>query len=253
MKSDDAIHRTLVRQLRRLGIVDPGRPPTAAEWGEVLAVVSRAYASAEEDRYLLERSLDISSREMEALNEHLRLSSETRVAAERDRLRSIIEALDDGLCVVDGEGKVTGLSGAGQRMLGVDEAAVLGEFFLDRLRLRGDDVSDEVDPRSALQAVLKIGHAVRYDNSDLLREGRPPLPVSAALSPLVIGKRSAGCVVVFRDMSAIRRSEIELRQLNDALVEARDRALDASRAKTSFLANMSHELRTPLNAIIGYS
>ncbi len=34
---------------------------------------------------------------------------------------------------------------------------------------------------------------------------------------------------------------------------ARDRALEASRAKSAFLANMSHELRTPLNAIIGYS
>lgn len=37
------------------------------------------------------------------------------------------------------------------------------------------------------------------------------------------------------------------------LEDARDRALDASRAKSRFLANMSHELRTPLNAIIGYS
>lgn len=37
------------------------------------------------------------------------------------------------------------------------------------------------------------------------------------------------------------------------LEEARDRALDASRAKSRFLANMSHELRTPLNAILGYS
>ncbi|MEM6666868.1 MAG: HAMP domain-containing sensor histidine kinase, partial [Pseudomonadota bacterium] len=33
----------------------------------------------------------------------------------------------------------------------------------------------------------------------------------------------------------------------------KERAEEASRAKSNFLANMSHELRTPLNAIIGFS
>jgi signal transduction histidine kinase len=37
------------------------------------------------------------------------------------------------------------------------------------------------------------------------------------------------------------------------LEKARDRAQEASRAKSAFLANMSHELHTPLNAILNYA
>jgi cell cycle sensor histidine kinase DivJ len=55
------------------------------------------------------------------------------------------------------------------------------------------------------------------------------------------------------DIVAVTRDISERKTHEYALVEARDAALSASRAKTRFLANMSHELRTPLNAIIGFS
>lgn len=56
-----------------------------------------------------------------------------------------------------------------------------------------------------------------------------------------------------RMAAALSAEEGGDREAEELLVRARDRAEEASRAKTDFLSRMSHELRTPLSAVLGFA
>ena len=55
------------------------------------------------------------------------------------------------------------------------------------------------------------------------------------------------------EMLCINYDITPLKETEQKLIIARDKAEELDRLKSAFLANMSHELRTPLNAIVGFS
>jgi len=122
------LHNLLRRQLRRLGLA-PGRAPAVDVWKTLLDQVSQNYGSADQDRYLLERSQDISSREMQELNdalEHERKSLESRVgdrtaalAASEARFRSFTSLGSDWYWEQDADLRFTAISVNFEEVTGV--------------------------------------------------------------------------------------------------------------------------------------
>ena len=55
------------------------------------------------------------------------------------------------------------------------------------------------------------------------------------------------------ELISINYDITDLKQIEEMLVNERDRVEASDRLKSAFLANMSHEIRTPLNAIVGFS
>ncbi len=231
---------TLRRQLRKLGI-GPGEPPDATAWRALLERVSRYYDSADQGRYLLERSLAISSREMKDLYETLRANSETEVARQRDRLEAVFSAISDGLCVIADDGRVRRANEAAAAYLGMSTDELVGTQVLDRFRIHRPGDADAILSSDEVLGLIAVGEGIEDGDAVLLDPEGPSLPVSCIINPM---REATGAVFSFRDISARRAAAERVREAL-AVAEA------ASNAKGEFLAMISHEIRTPMNGVIG--
>ncbi len=200
------VHALLARQLKRVGAT-PALPPTQAEhWQQLLERISQFYASAEQERYLLERALNVSSAEMEALSK--------RLADERDTLTAILRSLGDGVAALDEEGRLVLLNPEGERLLGWQQSELIGQPLLATFS----------------------GSAHRDEEGVLVRKDGTQLPVSYVLTPLQRDDGLAGAVLVFRDMTERQRAREAETQLIRSEA-ARAEALSSERRLRALIEN----------------
>lgn len=222
-------HPLLARQLRKLELkLDD--PPDKEAWIRVLDSVARAYNDADQERYLLERSSQLSTTEM--LDLHIELANNT------SRLSAILELIDTAVLAFDRDLRLERANSEAARILGVSTEELLSRWSLDDLM---EHCPAGTGLRSGLEELARTdGRSPEYRRGDddilLSNDGHATI-VSSGIVAMVEDGALHGVIITARDMSDLRRFEVELRHAQK--LEAVGR----------LAAGIAHEINTPIQFI----
>jgi two-component system cell cycle sensor histidine kinase PleC len=184
-------------------------------------------------------------------------NTEARVAAAERRLRDAIDSISGPFALWSKERRLVLWNGGFAKTFGLDAAilqpgasynqvsAAAAKCVKSQRPDRYDELAQEIELDNGVWIQL-----VERETSDggLVSIGIDITPLKETEENILRSERQMRSVVV-----ELERSEHKASELAEKYKIERQRAEEASNAKSGFLANMSHELRTPLNAINGFS
>ena len=182
-----------------------------------------------------------------------RKRAEKAIKNSEQRLSQIVEFLPDPTIVIDNEGTVVTWNQAMENLSDIKADDMVGKGnFEYALPFYGERRPILIDLVKNWDAEYEQKYlSVKRDGKKLISESYHPslggrelyLQATAGLIYDAAGE-VAGAIESLRDITERKHMEAEL-------IEAKQAADEANRAKGDFLANMSHEIRTPMNAVIG--
>ena len=137
----------------------------------------------------------------------------TLLTGERDRMAVILSHMGDAIVAVDGDGRVSVMNAAAERMLRVSSEEMVGRKFIEVVR------DYEIDGllQRCLEGAEQQKGVVEVTSRDQL--------LGVIVTPLEDG---SGCIVLLQDLTELNKLE---------------------RMRRDFVANLSHELRTPIASL----
>lgn len=168
------------------------------------------------------------------------------------KLRNIIENSSDGIVLVNNKGKIVEWNTAAEKITGYTKEDVFEKYIWDVQYKFAPDIVREESYRELLKtsviASIEAGKIVKggeIQEAKIKRKDNTEIFTQSSVA-IISTPQGSMIVSILRDVSVLKEAENQLKL-------AKERAEQSNKLKSEFLAQMSHEIRTPVNAILSFA